>query len=166
MELLGPTLEDLMHHCGKKFTLNTILGIADQLLSRVAEMHQHYFIHRDIKPDNVTIGLRKRINTIYLLDMGLAKYYMNPNTGKHIPYKDKKELTGSIRYASTNTHMGIEQSRRDDLESLGFVLVYLSKGKLPWQGVNAKDLNERCKLVAEKMLKTPIEKLCEGLPGI
>lgn len=105
-------------------------------------------------------------NIIYLFDFGLAKQYKNPKTHKHIPYRDNKELTGTVRYASLNTHLGIEQSRRDDLESLGFVLVYLLHGSLPWQGLTAKSQHEKYQRILKKMLSTSIEVLCQGLPGI
>ena len=93
--------------------------IADQMIQRLEFLHNNHFIHRDMKPDHV-------------IDFGLAKRYRDPKTGEHIPYKDNKSLTGTARYASVNAHLGIEQSRRDDLESIGFILIYFLKGSLPW----------------------------------
>ncbi len=134
-------------------------------MTRIEDVHAKRFIHRDLKPDNLAIGMGTRSNIIYLFDFGLAKQYKNPKTRKHIPYKDNKELTGTVRYASLNTHLGIEQSRRDDLESLGFVFVYLLHGSLPWQGITGKTQKERYQKILKKMLNTSIEVLCQGLPS-
>lgn len=129
-------------------------------------MHDAKFIHRDIKPDNFAVGLGVRSKVIYLFDFGLAKQYKNTSTGRHIPYKDNKSLTGTVRYASLNTQLGIEQSRRDDLESLGLVLIYFLKGHLPWQGFKIKNEKEKSHKILETKLSTSIETLCHGLPGI
>lgn len=137
-DLLGPNLEDLYNYCKRKFSLKTVLQLADQMLGRVEYIHNKCFIHRDIKPDNFLMGIgARRVNTVFLIDYGLAKKYRDMRTRTHIPYREGKSLTGTARYASVNAHLGIEQSRRDDLESLGYVLVYLAKGSLPWQGLKA-----------------------------
>jgi serine/threonine protein kinase len=108
IDILGPTLEELFEYCRRKFTLKTVLMIALQMLKRIEYVHQCGFLHRDIKPENFLIGIGKNIGTIYLIDFGLSKRYKDPRSGKHIPYKDNKELTGTARYASLNTHLGIE----------------------------------------------------------
>jgi len=121
-------------------------------------------MHRDVKPDNFLIGVNKCVSTIYAIDFGLAKHYKDPRTGLHIPYRDQKSLTGTARYASLNTHLGIEQSRRDDLECLGYILVYFLKGSLPWQGLQAKTRKEKYEKIKAKKESISIDTLCEGLP--
>jgi len=132
MDLLGPSLEDLFQYCGKKFSLKTTLMVADQIVSRLEAMHNLNFIHRDMKPDNFLVGKGKKQDMVFMIDFGLAKRFRDPKTQKHIPYRDGKSLTGTARYASLNCHVGVEQARRDDLESLGFIMIYFLKGSLPW----------------------------------
>ncbi len=127
-------------------------------------MHSKELIHRDLKPDNFLIGIKKQRDTVYAIDFGLAKRFKDPKTGLHIPYRDHKSLTGTARYASVNTHLGIEQSRRDDLESLGFVLMYFLRGSLPWQGLNAKTKKEKYDMIKEKKVGITFETLCKGYP--
>ena len=162
MDFLGPNLLELFEYCGcHKFTISTVCLLALQILNRIENLHKHYYLHRDIKPENFLIGMQEKANIIYLIDFGLSKRYKNPKTHQHIPYREGRSLTGTARYVSINTHLGIEQSRRDDLESIGYVLVYFLKGVLPWQGLKNGNRYTR---IMEKKLQIPTEILCYGLP--
>eukprot|EP01016_Furgasonia_blochmanni_P043935 TRINITY_DN6046_c0_g1_i11.p1 TRINITY_DN6046_c0_g1~~TRINITY_DN6046_c0_g1_i11.p1 ORF type:complete len:493 (-),score=90.65 TRINITY_DN6046_c0_g1_i11:171-1649(-) len=164
LDLLGQSLEDLFNLCNRKFSLKTVLMLADQMISRIEYVHSRHFLHRDIKPDNFLMGSGKKVHKVYIIDFGLAKRYIGKD-GKHIPYRENKNLTGTARYASVNTHMGIEQARRDDLESLGYVMMYFLRGALPWQNLKASNKKDKYERIMEKKLSTPIDALCKGFPN-
>lgn len=165
IDLLGRSLEDLFNDCSRLFHLKTVLTLADQLLCRLDTVHTKCYIHRDIKPDNFLMGRGGRRTMCYVIDFGLSKLYRDPRNHRHIPYREGKNLTGTARYASINTHMGIEQSRRDDLESLGYVLMYFLRGSLPWQGLKANTKKQKYERILEKKAEIPTEVLCKGFPG-
>ena len=163
MDLLGPSIADLFQLKEKSFSLETVLLCAIQMLTRIEFVHEKGFLHRDIKPENFVIGLNEKSNLIHIIDFGLSKRYKDKNSGQHIPYRENRHLIGTARYASINAHLGIEQSRRDDIESIGYMLVYFYLGRLPWQNKQDKGKPPTNKIM-EKKLTTPPEILCKKMP--
>ncbi|KAF9419567.1 casein kinase I [Podila epigama] len=166
IDLLGPSLEDLFDMCGRKFTIKTVVMVAKQMLYRIQTIHEKNLIYRDIKPDNFLVGRphTKNANLVHVVDFGMAKQYRDPKTKQHIPYRERKSLSGTARYMSINTHLGREQSRRDDLEAMGHVFMYFLRGGLPWQGLKAATNKQKYEKIGEKKQSTPIKELCEGFP--
>ena len=139
-----------------------MIGI--QMIDRLEFMHNKNIIHRDIKPDNFAIGIDDKSHIVYIFDFGLAKKYRSSKTNKHKKYKKMEKLTGTARYASINALNGYEQSRRDDLESVGYVLMYFLRGRLPWQGLPVQKGEDKIKKMYHKKKETSIEELCKGYP--
>lgn len=163
MELLGKNLDSVFEECKKKFNLKTILLLFDQMLDRIELLHEHGFVYRDIKPENFMFGNNDKKDILYLIDFGLSKRYRSQLTRQHIPYREESTLTGTARYCSINAHSG-EQSRRDDLEAIGYLLVYFMKGSLPWQGLPRNHQIPQMKLIEQKKRSIPLEDLCRDLP--
>ena len=165
MELLGKSLEILFKENNFKFSLKTVCMLAEQMITRLEYIHKKYILHRDIKPDNFTLGRGKKSHIIYLIDFGLSKKYKSSRGDhEHIKYSENKKLIGTARYASINALKGCEQGRRDDMESLGYVLMYFLRGNLPWQGLKLYKGDDRYKRIYEVKKNTSAEELCAGYP--
>lgn len=161
MDLLGPSLESIVA-TRKKLGLKTITYLAMRMIDTIRYIHSCGFIHRDIKPDNFVIGYEDK-KQLFCIDFGLAKRYIRKN-GEHIEFSQDRRFCGTARYASIAAHNNVEQGRKDDLESIAYILIYLYKGKLPWQGIKHKDKKERYMQIGEKKAAMTEEELCEGMP--
>ena len=162
MQLLGKDLDDLQKTNGGKFDLGTVLKIGIEAITLLENLHKAGIIHRDIKPNNFMSGKGDDARTLYIMDFGLSKQFTT--NGKHIALKVERELVGTARYASINVHLGLEPSRRDDLEAVGYMLIYFIKGNLPWQGLKEKKNEDKIKLIGDTKMYTPLPKLCKDLP--
>ena len=165
MELMGKSLENIFENSSpKNFSVNCVAKLGLQMIEILQYIHNMHIIHRDIKPDNFVLGRGEKCKNLYLLDFGLAKKYRSSKTLKHYPMIKRKNLTGTARYASINALNGLTQSRRDDLESVGYVLLYFLRGKLPWQGIHVKKKEDRYHRIMEIKIETKPEELCKGFP--
>lgn len=165
-DLLGKSMQNLFIESKKKISLHSVLMFAVQAIARLEYLHKKGFIHRDIKPENFVVGNKETnaMNTIYMIDFGISSRYIDRRTGKHIEYSVGKPLTGTARYVSINTHLGIEPSRRDDMEALAYVLIYLLKGSLPWEGVRCQSKEEKYEKILEKKKSISTDELCKDIP--
>ena len=164
MPLLGKTLLDIFVSNNLNYEFKDICLIAIQIIERIQWVHCSKIIHRDIKPDNFLIGLNDP-HIIYLIDFGLSKKYQSSVTGKHIKYGKVKKFTGTTLFGSANALMCMEQSRRDDLESIGYMLIYFMKGTLPWQGIKVDNKKESYLKISQIKKNITPEKLCGNLPN-
>ncbi|OHT08949.1 Casein kinase I [Tritrichomonas foetus] len=166
MDLLGKSLEDLFGWCNHKFSLKTVLMLADQMILCIESVHQKNLIHRDIKPDNFMVGVNNKSNLLYLIDFGLMTHYYDPKSGKHIPYTNTTTMVGTARYASIGSLSGIEQARRDDLESLAYVWAYFLRSGLPWMSLEDihMDMRTKHRKILEMKMHLKDEELFEGFP--
>lgn len=180
-DLLGPSLQDLFEYCDRRFSLRTVLLLAEQIISRVKYIHSKSYIHRDIKPQNFVMGVEKLGNMVYAIDFGVAASFDTQGDWEDV----RLPFGGTARYASLRNHLGLRkyqtslwtffwprsssimntaQSWGDDLESVGYMLVYFARGSLPWQGLEAETdalLNEK---IREKKASMSGKELCRGLP--
>lgn len=164
MEYLGSSLEFfLQSKCHGRFSLKTTLMLGIQMFEQLKNLHDNNYIHRDIKPENFLMGMGSSRSYVYLIDFGLAKRYKSKEH-VHIKCNIDKKLIGTARYASINSHKGVELSRRDDLESLMYLLIYFIKGHLPWQGINVSDREAKYAKIGELKAAIPTDRLCEGIP--
>lgn len=162
MSYLGYNLGTLFKFCEKKFSMKTVCMIMIQTIDILEHIHSFGIIHKDIKPENMLIGHNSERNTIYLVDFGLSdRYLINKIT--HIPWNDKRQFCGTYRYSSIRNHEGSEQSRRDDLESLGYVMIYFLKGKLPWENLKPKEGEPRVIQIFNKKKNITCEKLTRNM---
>ncbi|KAG2108959.1 putative casein kinase I [Suillus discolor] len=162
LDLLGPSLHDIFLAHNQKFSLHTVVNLGDQLLSRLEYIHSHNYVHSDIKPQNVLVGLGHLRHTAFIIDFGIAKEYWDTTTKVHIPFCRNQRLTGTPTFASLNNHLGVDPGRRDDLESLTYMLIYLLCGSLPWLTSDHEKFSS-CSIL-ECKVNTTIEVLCDGIP--
>lgn len=163
MSLLGKNLKALQKQCGGGFSVKTLALLALQILRRIEVLHEKGLLHRDIKPENIVMGnSEKDAGTVYLIDFGLATPYRDIK-GRHLPFSKKNKVTGTMYYLSVFGHLGIQPSRRDDLISLGYMLVFLLKGELPWMNLKG-DLQEKVKTMFQMKSSINFEGFCKGLP--
>lgn len=166
MDRCGASLKTLYSRCNRIFPVQTVALIAIQLLERLEHLHNHGWLHQDIKPENIVIGSSSqgKQNVLYLIDYGTSGTYIDAKTKKHRVRAPSTKIVGTARYSSLNNHYGYKQSRRDDLESLGYTIIYWLLGRLPWQGIEEQDFRIKWKKVRRiKRAITPDE-LCRGLP--
>ncbi|KAG1880014.1 kinase-like domain-containing protein [Suillus subluteus] len=162
LDLLGPSLHHIFLAHNRKFSLDTVVNLGDQLLSHLEYIHSHNYIHGDIKPQNVSVGLGNLKHTTFLIDFGTMKEFWNSSTRVHIPFRQGQCLNGTPAFASINDHLGVELGRRDNLESLTYMLIYCLQGSLPWLTSDQEKLSSSS--ILDHKVNTTIKVLCQGIP--
>ena len=161
--LLGKSINDILKEKNNKFNLNDTCIFAIKAISLLEYVHSKDYLHRDIKPANFLVGNPDN-SQLYLIDFGNAKKYRSSRTGKHIKLFKKKGIYGSLIFLSLNSLKGIEQTRKDELESLGLVIIYLYKGSLPWSELKFKNMSQGIDKVKNYRENISIENICKGMP--
>ena len=164
IELPGDSIEQILHANHEQFSLKTVLMIADQMISCIQYIHSKNFVHRDLKPANFVFGRGSKSKQLFIIDFGLSRKYRDHETHQHMPCIEKNIVSGTLEFMSLNSMRGLEQSRRDDMESIGYILIYLLKGRLPWFGIQAKSAKDKSALIYKIKNDTSIEELCSDLP--
>jgi len=164
MERMGDSLSDYFKLCGKRFTFETGIRLTIELINILESLHNAGVLHRDIKLQNFLTGYRDN-TMVAVCDFGLSDYYIDPTNNQHIECTSGHSRYGTVRYASLNNHRGIEQARRDDLESLGYVMIYATKGSVPWQQIRDEDRRKKWSKVYNMKCQIKLEELCERLPS-
>lgn len=164
MDKMGPSLERLFKHCGKKFSLKTTLSIADQMIRTLEYLHNSGLLHRDIKPHNFLVGSHENYRRVFIIDFGISMKYINERTKEQVMFTSNNGLVGTAVYASINAHLGEQQSPRDDLESVMYTLIRFLKGSLPWQHLKEKNIAKRNEKITQIKMQTTSEVLCQGIP--
>lgn len=162
MKRLYKSLAEISSYPPPIMTPSSVFIIGRRMIDILEGIHLQGRIYRDLKPENIMVDYRDQI---YLIDFGMSKYYVDPVTKTHIKISFDKKLSGTARYVSINMHKGIEQSRRDDLESLGYVLIFLIKKTLPWIGINAATGKEKNFLIGKVKDETDESSLCKDIDG-
>lgn len=165
MECLGDSLEGLLKKCKRSLSIKTVCMVADQALTRIERVHEKGLIHRDLKPDNLLMGTGHQKSVLFLVDFGLVRPFLDPY-GVHLPFGSSSHNAGTVRYCSIGMQQGWLQSRRDDLESLAYVFLYLARGRLPWQGIKGMRGKERDAEIKRLKIETPVKEICAGLPPV
>jgi len=165
MDLLGPSLAELLTFQFERFSMKTTCMLAVKMITAVELLHAKGILHRDIKPGNFVMGRGKNGNNLYLIDYGLATPYLDVH-GNHIPYSTNARFHGTDKYASINNHNKIEPARRDDMESLGYLLIYFITSNLPWAAQYSRVKKQHRRTVYGKVkMQTSIESLTKDLPS-
>ena len=161
MELMKVSLSDIIEKHIGNIPISFIVKTSIDIMEIMKQVHTAGFIHRDIKPDNFMFNKRDQL---CIIDLGLAKRYIDKN-GTHMPFRQDRELIGTARYASINMHQGFEPSRRDDMEAVGYMIMYMLRGSLPWQGLKKDKKTAHYNKIGDVKIYTSLDKLCNNYHG-